>query len=247
MSRLRRAILALGLSAGLFLSPAVSVLAQDASTPSPTPGSEGSGGAGGDTTAIAINTKDGKDIFRIAFAIKRAMGDVVDNTNAAVAFASCTDCQTVAVSIQVVLMMNDPSIVTPTNLAIAINQECTLCETLASAYQAILTTDGPVKFTPEGRQEIATISRELRAMRHTGSTIAEILTRLDELMDRFFRVLMEEIVEVGPPESGSETAAPSTGEESSPSDTTSPSPSPSTSTPSPTSSPSPTPSPSVSP
>jgi putative peptide zinc metalloprotease protein len=247
MSRLRRAILALGLSAGLFLSPAVSVLAQDASTPSPTPGSEGSGGAGGDTTAIAINTKDGKDIFRIAFAIKRAMGDVVDNTNAAVAFASCTDCQTVAVSIQVVLMMNDPSIVTPTNLAIAINQECTLCETLASAYQVILTTDGPVKFTPEGRQEIATISRELRAMRHTGSTIAEILTRLDELMDRFFRVLMEEIVEVGPPESGSETAAPSTGEESSPSDTTSPSPSPSTSTPSPTSSPSPTPSPSVSP
>jgi putative peptide zinc metalloprotease protein len=247
MSRLRRAILALGLSAGLFLSPAVSVLAQDASTPSPTPGSEGSGGAGGDTTAIAINTKDGKDIFRIAFAIKRAMGDVVDNTNAAVAFASCTDCQTVAVSIQVVLMMNDPSTVTPTNQAIAINQECTLCETLASAYQVILTTDGPVKFTPEGRQEIATISRELRAMRHTGSTIAEILTRLDELMDRFFRVLMEEIVEVGPPESGSETAAPSTGEESSPSDTTSPSPSPSTSTPSPTSSPSPTPSPSVSP
>ena len=247
MSGLRRAIVALGLSVGLFLSPAASVMAQDSSTPSPTAGSEGSGGAGGDTTAIAINTKDGNDIFRIAFAIKRAMGDVVDNTNAAVAFASCTACQTVAVSIQVVLMMNDPSIVTPTNLAIAINQECTLCETLASAYQVILTTDGPVKFTPEGRREIATIRHELRSMRHVGLTIAEILTRLDELMDRFFRVLMEEIVEVGPPESGAETAAPSTGAESSPSDVTAPSPSPSPSAPSPTSSPSPTPSPSVSP
>jgi putative peptide zinc metalloprotease protein len=247
MSRLRRAIVSFGLSAGLLLSPAPSVLAQDPSNPSPTPGPEGPGGAGGDTTAIALNTKDGKDIFRIAFAIKRAMGDVVDNTNAAVAFASCTDCQTVAVSIQVVLMMNEPSIVTPTNLAIAINQECTLCETLASAYQVILTTDGPVKFTPEGRREIAAISRELRAMRHAGLTIAEILAHLDELTDRFFRVLMEEIVEVGPSESGSETAAPSTGDGSSPSDATSPSASPTPSTPSPTPSSSPTPSPSVSP
>jgi hypothetical protein len=165
MSRLRLAILTVSLAAGLVVAAAIPVLAQDSPSPSPSPTTEATagtgGGAGGDTAAIAINTKDGSDIFRIAFAIKRAMGDVVDNGNAAVAFASCTDCETVAVSIQVVLMMNDPSVVTPTNLAIAINQECTLCVTLASAYQVILTTDGPVRFTPAGLHEIAAIRRGL--------------------------------------------------------------------------------------
>jgi putative peptide zinc metalloprotease protein len=251
MSRLRLAIAACAVSTALILSPAAEVLAQDSPTPSASPASDaGSGGAGGDTAAIAINTKDGADIFRIAFAIKRAMGDVVDNGNAAVAYASCTDCQTVAVSIQVVLMMNDPSVVTPTNLAIAINEECTLCETLASAYQVILTTDGPVRFTPEGHREIAAIRRELLAMRHAGLTIDEILVRLDGLMDRFFRVLMEEMIDTGPPAGGSPTPNPSSAGDPSPSDEVSPSPttSPST-TPSETSSlsPTPTPTPSTSP
>jgi putative peptide zinc metalloprotease protein len=252
MSRLRLAIVVSIIATVSIVSPPAVVLAQDSSTPSASPAPDATGGAGGDTAAIAINTKDGADIFRIAFAIKRAMGDVVDNGNAAVAYASCTDCQTVAVSIQVVLLMNDPSVVTPTNLAIAINEECTLCETLASAYQVILSTDGPVRFTAEGHREIAAIRRELLAMRNAGLTIEEILIRLDGLMDRFFRVLMEEMVDTGPPPGGSaQTPTPSASSsgEMSPSEEVSPS----TSTPSPTpseiSSPSPTltPTPSMSP
>jgi putative peptide zinc metalloprotease protein len=248
MSRLRLAIVVSIIAAASIVSPTVIVLAQDSPTPSASSAPDATGGAGGDTAAIAINTKDGADIFRIAFAIKRAMGDVVDNGNAAVAYASCTDCQTVAVSIQVVLLMNDPSVVTPTNLAIAINEECTLCETLASAYQVILSTDGPVRFTAEGHREIAAIRRELLAMRNAGLTIEEILIRLDGLMDRFFRVLMEEMVDTGPPPGGSgQTPAASSSGEVSPAEDVSPS----TSTPSPTpseiSSPSPTPTPTQTP
>ena len=249
MRRFRLAIVTASLAAGLVLSTAAPGLAQDSPSPStsPTPdGAEGgSVGTGGNTTAIAINTRDGSDIFRIAFAIKRAMGDVVDNGNAAVAFASCTDCETVAISIQLVLIMNDPSIVTPTNLAIAINQECTLCETLASAYQVILTTDGPVRFTPGGYREIAAIRRELLAMRNAGLTIEQILAALDALMDRFFRVLTEEMVDVGPPPAGSaQTPTPSPDGEASVSPAATPSP---TSSVPPTESPSPEPEPSPSP
>jgi putative peptide zinc metalloprotease protein len=244
MSRLRLAIVVSIIAAASIVSRGAVVLAQDSPAPSASPASDATGGAGGDTAAIAINTKDGADIFRIAFAIKRTMGDVVDNGNAAVAYASCTECQTVAVSIQVVLMMNDPSVVTPTNLAIAINQECTLCETLASAYQVILTTDGPVRFTAAGYREIAAIRRELLAMRHADLTIEDILARLDGLMDRFFRVLTEEMIDTGPPPGGPvQTPAPSSSEgEVSSSNGVSPS---STSTPSPT--PSETPSPSATP
>ena len=207
MSRLRTAIAASGLAGALAMLPAIAVMGEESSTPSVSPAPEDTGGAGGDTAAVAINTRDGSDIFRLAFAIKRAMGDVVDNGNAAVAYSSCTDCQTVAISIQVVLMMNDPSVVTPTNLAIAINEVCTLCQSLASAFQVILTTDGPVRFTPDGYREIAAIRRELLEIRDAGLTIEGIVARMDALMDRFFRVLMEEMVDAGPTSAGSPTSA----------------------------------------
>jgi putative peptide zinc metalloprotease protein len=243
MSRSRRALLATAIATAVLAAPAVR--AQETPTPSPVAGGSS---AGGDTAAVAINTKDGFDVFRLAFAIKRSMGDVVDNTNAAVAFASCTDCQTVAVSIQVVLMMNDPSVVTPTNLAIAINQECTLCETLAAAYQVILTTEAKTRFTSEGRREIAAIRHELLEIRKAGLSIEEIVARLDTLMDRFYRVLDEELVPKDGSDSPSETPSPSPTStetpEASPSQgsasaTESPTSSPSTLTPSATASPTP--------
>ena len=150
-----------------------------------------------DTAAVAINTKDGSSIFRLAFAIKRAAGDVVDNSNAAVAFASCTDCQTVAISIQIVFITGDPEAVTPENIAIAINQNCTLCDTLASAYQWVLTTNGNVHFTAEGNRAIAQIRHELRGLRDSGLSGPEIQARVAELMQRLADVLRNELVAAG--------------------------------------------------
>src|SRR5919197_2762432 len=54
----------------------------------------------GDNAAIAINLKDGSSDFRLAFKITRVNTDVVDTGNAAVAIASCSNCQTGAVGIQ---------------------------------------------------------------------------------------------------------------------------------------------------
>ena len=150
-----------------------------------------------DTAAVGVNTKDGSSIFRLAFAIKRAGGDVVDNVNAAVAFSSCTDCQTVAISIQVVLITGDAETITPQNIAIAINENCTLCDTLASAYQFVLTTDGQVHFTADGNREIAAIRRELQELRKSGLSGPEIQERLTGLMQRLVVVLRNELVAAG--------------------------------------------------
>src|SRR3712207_6568132 len=87
--------------------------------------------AGGDTSAVAINTKDGSSVFRLAFAIKRVAGDVVDNENAAVAYSRCERCRSVAISIQIVLVTGSPSVVTPKNVAVAVNEQCTLCTSFA--------------------------------------------------------------------------------------------------------------------
>jgi hypothetical protein len=53
------------------------------------PGQARAEDGGGDNAAVAINTKDGSSLFKFAFSIKKVLGEVVDNTNAAVAYASC--------------------------------------------------------------------------------------------------------------------------------------------------------------
>src|SRR5688572_1747676 len=120
MNRIRRLLLVSALGLAVAASSVAGARAQEV-------------GTGPDTAAVAVNTKDGSTVFRVAFMIIRNSGDVVDNINAAVAWSSCEDCKTIAASFQVVLVTGDSSVATPQNLAIAINFECTDCQTLASA------------------------------------------------------------------------------------------------------------------
>ena len=175
-----------------------------------------------DNAAVAINTKDGSSIFKFAFAIKRVAGDVVDQTNGAVAYASCTQCQTVAIAIEIVLVTGDPSVVTPTNIAIAINDQCDLCITVADAYQFVLGTGGNVHFSPHGMQELRRIVNEIRDLGKQNLTATEIQARLETLVSQLRDVLVTELVAAGsssgsnaggqppPPPETSSGAAPTT-------------------------------------
>lgn len=171
-----------------------------------------------DNAAVAVNTKDGSSIFKFAFNIHRSMGEVVDNTNAAVAYASCEDCTTIAVAIQVVLVMGDPEVVTPTNLALALNFECTLCYTMASAYQFVISTDGPVHFTAEGNRTIAELRQQLRDLLKSGASIEEIAAQLDVIVDQLAEVLATQMVPAGNSSDDGEDPA-DDAEEDTPSDT----------------------------
>jgi putative peptide zinc metalloprotease protein len=147
--------------------------------------------------AVAINTRDGSSIFRLAFHIVRTSQDVVDDTNVAVAFASCAECQTVAISIQAILIFSDPSVVTATNTATGVNYQCYLCDTAALAYQWLFTTGGPVHFTAEGNRKIAEIRRKLQALRDSGLSGAELQAAVDALMADLEAVLKNEVVPAG--------------------------------------------------
>lgn len=209
-------------------------------SPSPS-GDAANGGAGGDTTAVAVNTRDDANVFRFAFAVKRTMQDVVDQGNAAVAVSSCVECQTVAVAFQVVLIMSDPTVVAPENVALALNLECTSCETMASAYQFALTTGGPVHFTAEGNRGLAELRSELAALLSTEGSLAEYEAAFEDFAARLAEILATQLVAAGPPVS---TASPS----ASPSDAPAAGPNPAESPgETPTSSPSASASPSASP
>lgn len=187
-----------------------------------------------DTTAVAVNTRDFAEVFRLAFHIQRVMSDTVDQSNAAVAYASCTECETIAISIQALLVMTDASVVTPENLALAMNVDCFECQTLASAYQFVFGFGEPIRFTDEGARQVADIRRRLQQLRTSGLSIIEVQNAVDGLMQEFATVLQNEVVPAGP--QPAETSAPAA--TPAPEDTSTPAPE-ATATPTPESTPAP--------
>src|SRR6266480_3114004 len=150
----------------------------------------------GDNAAISVNTKDGTTVFKVAFAIRHVMGDVVDETNGAVAYASCTDCAAVAIAFEIVLVEGNPSTVTPTNVAIAINENCDTCVAVAEAYQFVLGTGGLVHFDSEGNKILADIRKELHSLKKEDLTIHQLQAELDSISARIADVLANHLVPV---------------------------------------------------
>lgn len=156
----------------------------------------------GDNYAVAINTEDGTSLAETAFLITYAANGVVNQENAAVAYASCETCQAFAFAVEVVLVPADKADnITPTNIAAAVNEECTTCTTGAFATQIVLGVDGPVGFTEEGNEALEEIQEDLEELAEDaedgGLTLAEIQARYDEIIARLKDVLANEIVPIG--------------------------------------------------
>jgi putative peptide zinc metalloprotease protein len=227
--------------------PLLSSSTADTSTPASTSSTTAptTPGASTDNAAVASNTTDGRNVFALALKIVQTDGSTVDATNAAVAAASCTDCQTVAIALEGVLVIGNPDTFDPTNIALAINTDCTNCQTLATAYQQVVQYDSRVRITGAGRQEIADIRQDLQSLRNSGLDILAIQARVNEDAGRFLAVLKNDMVPVGRPTSTTTTSAatPTTAASASSattvpsttSTTSAPEPSSSTSMPSPTS------------
>lgn len=146
-----------------------------------------------DNAAVAVNLEDGAELLRFAFKVVRANQEVVDQSNAAVAYASCEECRTIAVAFQVVLVMSDPEIATPENVALAVNYECTACETLASAYQFVYSVPEGFHFSAEARREIARIRKALRELIQSGRPVDAMQAEIDALADELRAIIRHEI------------------------------------------------------
>ena len=175
-----------------------------------------------DNAAIAVNTKDGTTVFKVAFAIRHVMGDVVDQTNAAVAYSSCTDCAAVAIAFELVLVAGNPDTVTPTNLAIAINENCDTCVAVAEAYQFVLGTGGIVHFDAEGNRMLADIRRRLRALKKEDLTIQQLQAILDDMQAQIADVLANHLIPAGPTNNADQAATTTTGTTTAPETTSVP-------------------------
>jgi putative peptide zinc metalloprotease protein len=161
----------------------------------------------GQNAAVAINTKDDSSLFKFAFAVRHVLNGVVDEQNGAAAYAQCNSCQTTAIAIEIVLVEAPASTVTPTNVALAMNQSCTLCDTFASAYQFVIGTGGPVHFTQAGIRALHDIRKEIQSWGKQGLSNADIKARLPDVIARIEDILKNELVPDGnaEPHQGNET------------------------------------------
>lgn len=189
-------------------------------------GATGSAGAqvrtGDDNIAVAVNTEDGASVFRLAFSVRQVSKDVVDQTNTAIALASCTDCQTVALAFQVVLVNSDADVVTPENLALAYNDQCVLCVTYASATQLVLGFDGRVRLSGEGWARLAALHRSLRELEDAAAsmTVVELDAAVQAAKHELLAILDEELVVWEPGAEGTTTSTTSASTSSTSEDST---------------------------
>jgi putative peptide zinc metalloprotease protein len=153
-----------------------------------------------DNTAVATNTTDGKSVFKLAFSVKKVTGDV-DAQNTAVAYASCTDCRTVAVAIQVVLV-SEVDAATPENVAVAINYDCTECETLARAFQFVYGDGEELEFTRAGKERLHDLKKRVQDLKHRDDlTLAQLAEELAVIAAEVADVVMNE-TQVKQPDNG---------------------------------------------
>jgi hypothetical protein len=113
-------------------------------------------------------------------------GDELRSANIARADSTdCTDCRTVAVAVQAVLVKHNPAVATPTNAAIAVNQNCLRCTTYAFAFQYVVATDDRVRLTGRGRRRVQDLREQIDTAAHSELAPDELNLRLRELAADF--------------------------------------------------------------
>ena len=187
----------------------------------------------GDNQSLAVNTTDNSVSYDVAIAMVWVTDeDPVLNVNEAYAFASCSDCVTVAVSFQVVVIVGSAEVIVPQNLSGALNYDCFRCITASVASQLVVTVDS----LPGVEQQIALADlwEEIAAFADTIPTqsLANVIAQFEDYKEEIATILG-----VAPLAAPLSTSVPS----GSPTPSTTPAPSPTLSS-SPTPAP-PTPSP----
>jgi hypothetical protein len=113
-------------------------------------------------------------------------GDNLQSENVASAYShDCTDCRTVAVAVQAVLVSGSPSTSEPKNVAVALNERCSHCTAFAYAYQYVVPTDGAVKLDWETRQDVKRLRHEIADVAGSDLAPPDMDARLHDLSAEF--------------------------------------------------------------
>jgi hypothetical protein len=136
------------------------------------------------------NDQANRFMARASVRMYRIKGDDILPVNLALAQAKCTDCQTIAVAVQVVFYQRGATNVQPQNLAIASNVGCTRCVTIARAIQYVIPVDDLKEDVPdEVKHLVKDLDKEARYFASIKSidqlSSDEANRRLQRILDQY--------------------------------------------------------------
>ena len=167
------------------------------------------------------NPQDNRFMARASVKMFRLHGDDIGPYNLALAQAGCTDCQTIAVAVQIVFYQRGATNVHPQNIAIASNVGCTRCVTIARAIQYVIPVDDLKADVPdEVKGLVKDMDKELRYFASIKSinelSSDEAAARLQRVLDQYAD-LQQYLHDVMTKRTKDNEADPQQGQETSPS------------------------------
>lgn len=145
------------------------------------------GGGGGAKNIVKVNNRQDDHLHvRGRVQLNQITGPTVEPINYAEAYASCTDCETVAVALQINLIDRDARRVTPQNAAVAVNVGCVRCRTIAIALQYVYSVDDPRNVPKEVEDLVREMDRELREIgKDRDASLSDVVARINDVISRF--------------------------------------------------------------
>jgi len=160
------------------------------------------GAEAGHNVVTTVNQSDGRDATNDRAVMTVDHGPTVDAENTAVARASCTDCRTVAVAVQVVAVDGNITEFRPVNAAVAVNENCLRCQTYAYARQEVFAVDGEFSLSNAGRDEVQRLEGEIDRVAGSDEPFLEMGAELDGLVVQLGDAVRSEIERAGRTERG---------------------------------------------
>ena len=189
------AVLLLGLSGVAVAAETGTFSNSPASTPTPSVAAAAStdsgqlagfpAAGGGNNIVQVINHADGH--FRVDGNVKlnQIPGPNAGPKNVAFAYSSCTDCQTMAVALEINLISTSARNIQPLNQAVAVNYRCTSCVTYARAIQYDIQVDDPHQVRSDVRDLMQQMDATLTHIKSSHETFQKALDDVDAVIAEF--------------------------------------------------------------
>jgi hypothetical protein len=154
--------------------------------------------AGQDNIVMVTNTAGGDLKARSRTTVSHNPGPTVSNQNYAEAYAhDCTGCRTVAAAVQVVVVEGSTTSFTPTNAALAINENCHSCQTFAYANQYVFSPLRPVELSDSAREQLAEVRDQIAEVVRSQKPFPQMSADLDSLSSQLISIVRAEIQRAG--------------------------------------------------
>jgi hypothetical protein len=141
--------------------------------------------AGGKNVVQVVNRTDGRLAVDGRVQLNRIPAPNAGPANLALAYSQCTNCQTLAVALQINLISTHATNVQPQNAATAVNVLCTGCVTVARAIQYNISVDDPTSVPPEVNKMVAAMKAEMARVKTSSTSLSDAEAGFNAIIAQF--------------------------------------------------------------